>query len=152
MDSSQLWWIAAGLLVVAELMSGTFYLLMLAIGLAGAGFVAQAEASISTQVFSAAALGGLSVLVLRYWRSRAVQKHPERAAPLDLDHGQRVHVAHWRQDGTASVHYRGAPWTARWGADTAAVSGECSIISIDGSRLVLGPPLVASPSPEGLRS
>ena len=33
------WWIAAGLLVVAELASGTFYLLMLALG-AGAGALA----------------------------------------------------------------------------------------------------------------
>ena len=33
LNTSTLWWLVAGALVAAELLTGTFYLLMLAIGL-----------------------------------------------------------------------------------------------------------------------
>ena len=37
MDHSTAWWLLVGLLVIAELLTGTFYLLMLALGaIAGA--------------------------------------------------------------------------------------------------------------------
>ncbi|MEK9804034.1 MAG: NfeD family protein, partial [Curvibacter sp.] len=39
MADTTLWWLAAGILVAAELVTGTFYLLMLALGL-GAGALA----------------------------------------------------------------------------------------------------------------
>ena len=39
LNASTLWWLATGVVVIVELLSGTFYLLMLAIGLA-AGAVA----------------------------------------------------------------------------------------------------------------
>ena len=46
MDESTFWWLFAGLAVAAELMTGTFYLLMLAVGLAGAALAARAIESI----------------------------------------------------------------------------------------------------------
>ena len=42
MEESTIWWLLAGGLVVAELLTGTFYLLMLAVGVANiARFVPQ---------------------------------------------------------------------------------------------------------------
>lgn len=51
-----LWWILAGALVAVELATGTFYLLMLATG-AGA-LAAHAGLSASTEIVSAAIVGG----------------------------------------------------------------------------------------------
>ena len=40
MEESTIWWLLAGGLVVAELLTGTFYLLMLAVGVGAAGIAA----------------------------------------------------------------------------------------------------------------
>lgn len=138
-----LWWIAAGVVVGAELFTGTVYLLLLAIGMVAAGWVAQLGATPATQMLVCAVVGGLSMALLWRWR-----KHKSGGAggmrsrrALDLDIGQRVHVDGWSTDGQAAVHYRGAPWQASW-SDPAAPppgSGEYTIVAVDGSRLVLGP-------------
>ena len=44
-NASTGWWLAAGVLVVAELATGTFYLLMLALGLAAGALAAHAGAN-----------------------------------------------------------------------------------------------------------
>ena len=53
-----LWWIATGVLVAAELATGTFYLLMLAIGTPAGAQGAHARLYPSTQMLWAAAAGG----------------------------------------------------------------------------------------------
>ena len=45
MSDSTVWWILAGLLVSAELLTGTFHLLMLAIGLAAGAVAARCRQS-----------------------------------------------------------------------------------------------------------
>ena len=42
MSPAVLWWIATAVLVLAELTTGTFYLLMVSLGLAGGALAAQA--------------------------------------------------------------------------------------------------------------
>ena len=41
MEESTIWWLLAGVAVVTELLTGTFYLLMLAVGLAAAALAAH---------------------------------------------------------------------------------------------------------------
>jgi membrane protein implicated in regulation of membrane protease activity len=53
---STLWWIAAGAMVAAELATGTFYLLMIALGLAAGAVAAHAGAATTWQVLAAAAI------------------------------------------------------------------------------------------------
>ena len=45
MEESTIWWLLAGGLVVAELLTGTFYLLMLAVGVGAAAIAAHLGAS-----------------------------------------------------------------------------------------------------------
>ena len=45
MAQSTIWWVLAGGFVAVELLSGTFYLLMLALGMAAAALAAQAPKS-----------------------------------------------------------------------------------------------------------
>ena len=58
MAESTVWWVMAGAVIAVELLSGTFYLLMIAIGLAAAAVSAMLGAGLSTQVGVAAVVGG----------------------------------------------------------------------------------------------
>ena len=135
-----LWWIAAGIVVGAELFTGTVYLLLLAVGMAAAGWAAHMGATTAAQMLVCAVVGGFSMALLWQWR-----RHKSASAGgshrMDLDIGQRVHVDGWSADGQAAVHYRGAPWQASW-SDAAVPPpgpGEYAIVAVNGARLVLGP-------------
>lgn len=136
-----LWWIATGVVVGAELFTGTVYLLLLAVGMAAAGGMAQMGATTATQMLVCAVVGGCSMALLWQWR-----RHKSTSAGgnhrMDLDIGQRVHVDGWSADGQAAVHYRGAPWQARWSdpGTPPPGPGDYTIVAVDGARLVLGPP------------
>ena len=49
MEVSTLWWLATGAAVAVELATGTFYLLMFALGLAAAALATHAGLGMSTQ-------------------------------------------------------------------------------------------------------
>ena len=132
------WWIVAGVLVAIELASGTFYLLMLALGAVAAALAAHVGMSMPIQLFAAALVGGGAVAG---WHQR--QRMRPGPAPananrdVNLDIGEHVHVAEWQPDGTASVDYRGARWSARHAGVDVPSPGEFVIQAIEGSRLVL---------------
>src|SRR5260364_345882 len=50
-----IWWVFAAALVIAELLSGTFYLLMLALAAVAGGVAALAGAALTVQLFTATA-------------------------------------------------------------------------------------------------
>jgi membrane protein implicated in regulation of membrane protease activity len=140
LSASTFWWVAAGIAVAAELATGTFYLLMMAVGLGAAAIAAHLGLPIAGQLVAAAVAGGGATLAL-YLRRR---RHPG-AAPaarnrdMLLDIGQRVQVDAWLADGTATVHYRGATWRARTEGSSAPAPGEHVVAAVEGSTLVLHP-------------
>ena len=139
--ASTAWWLAAGALVVAELATGTFYLLMLALGAAAGAVAAHLGLSDNFQIGAAAVLGGGAVLALHLRRSSDAPSLPAGANPdVLLDIGSTVQVAHWQADGSARVHYRGAEWDARYAGAGSATAGEHTIRAIEGSRLLLDHP------------
>ena len=114
MAESSVWWVLTGCLVAVEMLTGTFYLLMLAIGLACAGLAALLGAPTAAQIVVAALVGGACVVAWHLYRLRTPGEAPAQAnANVNLDIGEHVHVPHWNADGSADVHYRGARWTAR---------------------------------------
>ena len=62
MEASTIWWLAAGAVVVAELLTGTFYLLMVALGLVAAALAAHLGLASALQIVSAAIVGGGAVV------------------------------------------------------------------------------------------
>ena len=137
LDTSTLWWVLAGLAVVAELVTGTFFLLMLAIGLVAGAVAAHLGLTFSGQLVAAALVGGGAVVLWQRWR----KQHPPwpRASEnrdVNLDIGETVHVDHWLPDATARVRYRGADWTVvlRPPHDP-PMPGTYRIVSIQGNRL-----------------
>ena len=145
LSSASVWWIAAGVAVAAELATGTFYLLMIALGL-GAG--ADRRAPRRTPDPAPRRRGR------RRRRDRALALAARRAsrAPgtaaanrdVNLDIGERVNVAGWAADRTARVSYRGSTWAARL-RPGAPPPGEHVVAAVEGNWLVLAP---ASPLTE----
>jgi membrane protein implicated in regulation of membrane protease activity len=138
MTDSTIWWLLAGAAVTVELMTGTFYLLMLAVGMAAAAIAAHLGATLPVELVIASVVGGGSVLAWRAYK----QKRPS-AAPagsnqdVNLDIGEMVHVRAWKADGTAEVKYRGAVWQVSLRPGTPAVPGAHVIEEVVGSRLVV---------------
>ena len=140
LSSAGVWWIAAGVAVAAELATGTFYLLMIALGLAAAALAAHLGLSPNGQIGIAALVGGGATVAWHWRRSRRPADEPAAAnRDVNLDIGARVHVARWAADRTARVHYRGTAWTARLAAGAPAEGGEHIVTAVEGNWLVLAP-------------
>ena len=137
-SASTWWWIAAGVLVAGELATGTFYVLMLAIGCVFGALAGYAGISFFAQVVVAVAIGGAAVLA---W-DRKRKSGPARAAPaanrdINLDIGEQVQVDGWSADGTARVPYRGSAWNVRYIGDGAAAPGPHVIAEVRHNELAL---------------
>ena len=138
MEVSTLWWLATGAAVAVELATGTFYLLMFALGLAAAALATHAGFGGATQMVVAAVVGGGAVAG---WHLRQGSKPPapraEANRDVNLDIGETVYIDQWAVDGTSSVKYRGAQWTAVHRNSTAPSTGAHRVAEVIGSRLVV---------------
>lgn len=131
------WWIATGLLVAGELATGTFYLLMVAIGFAAAALSAYVWADLEVQAIVAGIVGGGSVVAWHRLRPRPARETPEANPDINLDIGERVQVPAWEADGTARVTYRGASWNVRFVGDGTPAPGEHVIAQVRHNELAL---------------
>jgi len=130
------WFVLAFVLLVAELLSGTFYLLMIAVALAGAGVASLAGASLTVQLLVAAILGFSGALLLR--RLRSGRQPSEPPDPLqNMDVGQTVKVDGWTGSRRARANYRGAQWDVELAPGEEAQPGEFVIQSIQANRLIV---------------
>jgi membrane protein implicated in regulation of membrane protease activity len=127
------WTIAGLLLVISELVTGTFYLLVLGIaGLAGAavaylGLNFWAQAVISAVI----AVGGV------VWIHQRRKRMTPPAMPSP-DAGQPVIWESWVHEAArlARVSYRGASWEARVDGESAGQPGEVLYIrAVNGNTL-----------------
>jgi membrane protein implicated in regulation of membrane protease activity len=131
------WLVGAGILVIAELFTGTFYLLMIAIGLAFGGIAALLGANGPIQTLAAAVTGLVATSILHRSRfGRPARESPSRDRNVNLDIGGRVTVPAWR-DGRARVMYRGALWDVELGPGALPEAGEYRIVEVQGSRLIV---------------
>ena len=130
------WLVAAGALGAAELLTGTFYMLVLgAAALCGAA-AAYLGASLTAQVLVAAIAAAVGCVLL--WRHHAASRKAS-AEGASLDEGQRVEVEAWRADGTAEVRYRGTRWEAYAEEGSELKPGPWVIVRTEGPRLLVRP-------------
>lgn len=140
-DHATAWWVAAGLLVALELTSGTFYLLMLAIGTVAGAVAAHLGLPFPGQLLAAAAVGGAAVALWHRHRAALPAAVTATANPdVNLDVGGRVQVAAWGADRLARVSYRGSAWSARYAGAGEPAPGEHVIVAVEGPQLVLDRP------------
>ena len=135
------WWLAAGVLVAAELATGTFYLLMLALGAAAGALAAHAGLALTVQIACAAVLGGAAVVLCHLRRQRLPPALPAQTNPdVNLDIGSTVQVVQWQADGRTRVAYRGSTWDARHAGGGVPQPGAHVIRGVDGNCLLLERP------------
>jgi len=138
MAESTIWWVLAGSVVAIELLTGTFYLLLLSIGLAAAAIAAHLGVSATAQLVVAAVVGGGSVVAWRGYKLKTSSRLPASAnQAVNLDIGESVHIDAWNPDGTSSVIYRGANWQVSLIPGATPSPGNYRIVEIVGSRLVV---------------
>ena len=131
------WLVGAGILVIAEMFTGTFYLLMIAIGLGAGALAALSGASGSTQTVVAAVVGLAATAILHRSRfGRPERSEASRDRNVNLDIGQRIAVSSW-EHGRARAMYRGALWDVELGPGALPEAGEFRIVEVLGSRLIV---------------
>ena len=136
--ASTVWWLVAGLLVAAELASGTFYLLMVAFGCVAGALMAHAGYALAAQVAMAAVVGVVATSAWHLKRMRGPRPLPAASnADVNIDIGEAVQVDAWNADGTTRVLYRGAAWSGHFVGPGAPVPGRHRIVALQGSQLQL---------------
>ncbi|HEX5363156.1 MAG TPA: NfeD family protein [Gallionella sp.] len=133
MEPYVLWFLLALGLFIAEMMTSTFYMMVLSIAMCVGGVAALMDMSPAVQLGLGAMASIVGVVLLSRWKAR------QPAAPQDdqPDIGQPVRVLFWREDGTARVHYRGADWDAEPESADMPQAGSCYIKALHGSILIL---------------
>jgi len=131
-----MWWLIAGIaLVIAELVTTTFYLLVLGIAAFAGAAVSYLGYSFWIEAVAAAAVAAVGVVLVSRYRSA------QAAAPSSgnvLDVGQSVVMDSWvnEADRMARVRYRNALWDAKVLDPQAVEIGHVLYIrSVDGSTL-----------------
>lgn len=138
MADSTLWWLLAGVSVALELFTGTFYLLMLAVGMVAAALAAHVGASMVLQLVVAAVVGSAAVVGWYFVKRRRDSDPSVRALrSVNLDVGEVIQVDTWLPDGTASVKYRGAQWTVIQRPGNPPTPGSYRVAELVGSRLLV---------------
>lgn len=132
------WWIGAGVLIVAELLTGTFYLLMIAFGFVAGAVARMAGGDFALQCALAALVALAAVLGLR--RSHFARRRQRRDASsnpdVNPDIGARLEVPAWK-DGRARVLYRGAQWDVELTPGASPDARVYEVIAVRGSCLIV---------------
>ena len=138
MSDSTIWWLLAGSTILLELFTGTFYLLMLALGMAAAALSAHAGASTAVQLVCASVVGTAAVLGWYITKKRNPADPSVRSLrSVNLDVGEIIQVDAWGPDGTARVKYRGAQWSVVQRPGNAQLPGAYRVTELVGSRLLV---------------
>ena len=127
------WWALAVILVGAELMTGTFYLLAVGIAFVVGGLAAWLGASLPVQLIIGGVLSVAGTMAAHRWRLRQAPLAP----PASLDLGQSVRILEWKDDGSARVNYRGTQWDAELASPGVARAETMYIVGTRGSTLLL---------------
>jgi membrane protein implicated in regulation of membrane protease activity len=127
------WLILALILLGLEMVTGTFYVLVVSIAAALGGLAAWAGAEMVWQLVLAGVAAVIGTLILR--RSKITRKPDPNNDSFDI--GQPVRVIKWNEDGTVRVHYRGAEWDAE--PESAVLTRDVTLYikAIQGSKLIL---------------
>ena len=131
MTSYFFWFAAAVVLVIAEMATGTFYLLMLA---------ALFGAEVPMQTVTAALVAIVAIAALRRTRYGRLRRKDAATDPdVILDIGQELEVPAWDASRRARVPYRGADWTVELAPGNEPAPGRYRIVEVRGATLIVSP-------------
>lgn len=127
-------WAAIGLvLVITELVTGTFYLLMLGVASFGAALTAWLGLNFAVQSIVAVVTAATGCYGIRLYRAK---NRARQMAPIDT--GMPANFEAWVDlpARLARVRYRGASWDARVdGAEPLEPGSTVYVLAVDGNTL-----------------
>src|SRR5436190_594602 len=99
------------MLVIVELLTGTFYLLVLGVAASGGALCAYFNLPLPVQVAVSSVIAVAGVILVHRYRKTLHSTAPNDA----MDVGQRVTLDSWinETEGLARVRYRGTLWDAK---------------------------------------
>ena len=133
MEHSLTWAIVGLVLVITELLTGTFYLLMLGIAAFGAALAVWLGLEFGGQALVFLVVAGVGCYGVHVYRAR---NQKQQMAPIDA--GMPASFEAWVDAGSrlARVRYRGASWDARVeGADAVEPGAALVVLAADGNTL-----------------
>ena len=133
MDPALAWAILGLVLVITELMTGTFYLLMLALAAFGAALAAYFGQAFPLQSIVAAVVAAVGCYGVHLYHARHVT---QKMAPIDT--GMPASFENWIDAGArlARVRYRGASWDARVeGSEALEAGAHLYVTATEGNTL-----------------
>ncbi len=133
MDASLAWAIAGLALVIIELLTGTFYLLMLGVAAFGAALGAWMGWGFGPQIMVAGAISAVGCYAVHLYRV----KNRQEQMP-SIDSGMPASFETWidASSRVARVRYRGASWDARVeGAEALEPGATVYVLATDGNTL-----------------
>lgn len=140
MTAYYLWFAAAIVLIIVEMATGTFYLLMIACGVAAGGVAALLGVAVPMQTVTAALVAIVAIVALRRSRFGRLRRGDAASDPdVNLDIGQEVEVPAWDDFRRARVPYRGADWTVELAPGSDPAPGRYRIVEIHGATLIVSP-------------
>jgi membrane protein implicated in regulation of membrane protease activity len=135
MEAWMMWFILAGVVLVLEFLTGTFYLIMISFGLAAGGIAALCGLGTNLQSLIAATVWIVSTLILRKTKwGKPHHSDADKDPNINMDIGQQVQVEVWNDQRSARVMYRGAMWDVEL-LSGEAVPGTFVIREVRASRL-----------------
>ncbi len=133
MEPYVLWFLLALGLFIGEMMTTTFYMLVLSVAMCVGGAAALMGMSPSSQLILSSLMSILGIVLLSRWKAR----NDVATEEISPDVGQPVQVLAWHEDGTARVHYRGADWDAEPENTDTPQLNTLYIKAMHGSKLIL---------------
>ena len=133
MDASLAWAIVGLALVIAELLTGTFYLLMLGLAAFSAAGAAWLGLAFEPQIVVAAVVSAVGCYGVHAYRAR---NRSRQMAPIDT--GMPASFEQWinQAERLARVRYRGASWDARVdGTDPLETGSVLYVVNTHGNTL-----------------
>jgi len=120
MDNYLIWILAGFGLVIVELLTGTFYLLVLGLAAFGAAVVAFLGLTFPIQAITATVLAAVGSWLVHLYRIKNSQQQMR-----SIDYAQPVKFEAWMDQGAcvARVQYRGALWEAKVEGDAQVETG-----------------------------
>ncbi|MBC3860755.1 NfeD family protein [Undibacterium jejuense] len=141
MSAWMTWAVLAGVVVILELFSGTFYLLMISLGMIAGALSALIGFGTSVQLIVAGIVGSVATIALhssKYgWKGNV---DAARDPNVNMDIGQIIEVPQWNEQGngnfTARASYRGAMWDVEMHHGSGE-PGQYVIQEVQGSKLIV---------------
>jgi membrane protein implicated in regulation of membrane protease activity len=133
MDHAIVWAVIGLVLVIVELLTGTFYLLVLGIAAFGAALAAWLGLEFPVQAIVAAVVSAVGCYGVHVYKAK---NRSQQMAPIDA--GMPASFESWLDAGErlAKVRYRGASWDARVeGLEAIEPGATVYVLAADGNTL-----------------